>query len=66
MVNTSGQNDEVTRPYPYPDPAVILVSNIKVSTPFQAVAYLFVPMYVLGVEVLELLLIVLDLLWAQI
>lgn len=66
VVDSSRQNDEVAGFYPDPNPTVLLVSDIKVSAPFQAVADLFVPVYVLRVEVLELLLVVVHFLRAQI
>ncbi|KAE8663494.1 Oxidoreductase, putative isoform 2 [Hibiscus syriacus] len=64
MVDSGRQYNEIACLDPNPNPSVILVPDIEISTAFQTVAYLFIGMYVLGVKIPQLLLIVSNFLWA--
>lgn len=64
VVDSGWQNDKIAGLDPDANPIVFLVSNIKVAASFQTVTYLLVGMYVLRVEVLQLLFVVLHFLRA--
>ncbi|KAF5760137.1 hypothetical protein HanXRQr2_Chr16g0749771 [Helianthus annuus] len=66
VVDSGWQNDEVASLDPNANPTIIVVPDIKIPTPFQTITYLFVCMNVLCIEVLQLLLIILHFLRAQI
>jgi hypothetical protein len=64
MVDSSWQYDKITGLDPNANPAIVFVSNIEVATSLQTITNLFILMNVLSVEILQLLFVIFNFLWA--